>query len=140
MTLKKEIEIIKDGIVRDIRILFKQEKEDYYKPVKVDNFCTQYYIEYGSNADRNKALLIKDYFIKLRPHSKDVMNNLKKSYTWKIQSTIAITFLSSEDTDKGRVMMSEREIGYQIDVKLETSMKRGDFVADFVHLLYYKCH
>ena len=36
--LKKENELIKDRIIRDIKNLLEQEEEDYYKPVRVDNF------------------------------------------------------------------------------------------------------
>ena len=43
---------------------------------------------------------------KIRPYFKDI-NNLKKSDTWKIQLTIAINFISSEDNDKERVMQSK---------------------------------
>ena len=37
---KKEMNnsIIRDRIIWDIRILFEQEKEDYYKPKRVSNF------------------------------------------------------------------------------------------------------
>ena len=36
--LRKENEIIKYRVIRDIRTLFEQE-EDYYKPIRVGNFC-----------------------------------------------------------------------------------------------------
>ena len=32
-------------MIRDIRDLFDQEKEDYYKPVRVGNFWSKSYIE-----------------------------------------------------------------------------------------------
>ena len=75
MTLKKEA--IKDKIIRDIKNLFEQ-KEDYYKPVRVVNFCSNNYIEYESNGDRYKTLPIEEY---LRPYLKDIINNLKKLVT-----------------------------------------------------------
>ena len=43
--LRKENEAIKDRIIRDIRDLFDQEKEGYYKPVRVGNFWSKIYIE-----------------------------------------------------------------------------------------------
>ena len=43
------------------------------------------YIEYQSNGDRNL---------------KNIINNLKKSDTWKIQIAIANTFISSIDNDE----------------------------------------
>ena len=50
---------------RDIRNLSedKEEKESYYKPAKVSN-----YIEYESNADRNKTLSFEKYVNKVRPY------------------------------------------------------------------------
>ena len=58
--LKKENEAIKDKIMRDFKTLFEQE-EDFYKPVRVGNFWSYNYIEYGSNGNRNKNWKIKEY-------------------------------------------------------------------------------
>ena len=44
---------MKERVIRDIRNLFENEEEDYYKPVQVGNFWSNNYIEYGSNDDRN---------------------------------------------------------------------------------------
>ena len=63
--LKEEIQAIKDRIIRYIRNLFQQEKEDYYKPVRVGNFWSRKYIEYQSNEDRSKTPSIKVYLKKL---------------------------------------------------------------------------
>ena len=52
-TEKKENEAIKERVIRDIRNLFENEEEDYYKPVQVGNFWSNNYIECGSNDDRN---------------------------------------------------------------------------------------
>ena len=46
---------------------------------------------------------------KIRPYLKDIMNNLKKSDTWKIQLTIAKNFISSIDNDEGHVMHLKSE-------------------------------
>ena len=71
---------MKDRILRDFRNLFKyKEKENSYKPVKVSNFWSK------------------------------LINNLKKSDTWKIQSTKAINFTFSIDNDEERVMHSKSE-------------------------------
>ena len=50
--------LIKDRIISDIRTLFEQEKKDYYKPKRLSNFfLNNNYVEYESNADKNKNLL-----------------------------------------------------------------------------------
>ena len=44
--LEKENESIKDSIIRDNRTLFEQQEEKYYdKPIKVDSFLNNNYIE-----------------------------------------------------------------------------------------------
>ena len=68
-----------------MRNLFENEdEENYYKPVRVSNSWSNNYIEYESNGDRNKTLSVGKYFNKIRPYLKDIINNLKKSDTWKI--------------------------------------------------------
>ena len=47
------------------------------KPVRINNFWSNNYVEYVSNGDRNKALSIEEYLNKIRPHLKDIINNLK---------------------------------------------------------------
>ena len=58
---KKKIEkknqnerIINHRIIRDIRTLFKQEEEDYYKSKRVGNFWNNNYIKYESNGGNNR--------------------------------------------------------------------------------------
>ena len=55
---QKKIKGIKDIVLRSIKNLFeyKKEKENYYKPVIVNNFWNNNYIEYKSNGDKNKIL------------------------------------------------------------------------------------
>ena len=60
--------LIKDKIIRDIRTLFEQEEEDYYKPKRVSNFWNNYYIKYESNGDKNRSLSIDEYLNKIDPY------------------------------------------------------------------------
>ena len=79
--LEKENKAFKDIILWDIRNLSgNEEEENYYKPVRVSNFWSNSYIEYKSNSDRNKTLLVEEYLHKIRPYWKDITNNLKKSH------------------------------------------------------------
>ena len=81
-----------------------QEEKDYYKPVRVGNFWSNNYIEYESNRDRNKTLSLQEYLIETRTYLKYIIIDLKKSDTWKVQLTVAINFISSEDNDEESVM------------------------------------
>ena len=103
--LKKETKAIKDRMLNDIKNLCEhEEQENDYKPVRVGNFWSNNYIGHETNGDRNKTLSVKEYLNKIRPHSKDIINNLKKPKKWKIQLTIANNFISSIDNDEEYVV------------------------------------
>ena len=47
---KKEIKTIKNRILRDIKNLFEhEEEENHHKPVRINNFWSNNYIEYKNN-------------------------------------------------------------------------------------------
>ena len=92
----KETKAIKDRILSDIKNLFEQQEENYYKPVRVNNFWSNNYIEYESDSDRNKTLSVEEYINKIRPYLKDIINKFKMT----IQLTISNNFISSIDHDR----------------------------------------
>ena len=47
--------------------------------------------------------------IKLSPYLKDIINNLKKSDTWKVQLTIVNNFIFSIDNDEEHVTHSKTD-------------------------------
>ena len=98
--MKKEIEALKDLIIRNISNPFGQEEEDYYKTVRIGNFWSRNYIEYESNGDRNKTLSLEEYLNRVKPYFQNSINDLKKSDTWKTQITIATNFIYSKDNDE----------------------------------------
>ena len=99
MELEKETKAIKDRILRDIKNIFQHEEENYYKKVRVSNFCSSNYIECKSNGERNKKLSIEEYLNKIRLYLKDI-NNLKKPGACKIRLTMANNFIFSVDNDE----------------------------------------
>ena len=81
---------MKDRILRDIKNPFEHEEgENYHKSVRVSNFWSNSYTEYEIDGDRNKTLSVEEYLNKVNPYLKDIINNLKKSDTCKIQLAIA---------------------------------------------------
>ena len=106
-----------------------------------------------------KKLSVEEYLDKIRPYLKDIISNLKKSDTWKIQLTIENKFISSINNDEEHVMHSKSDnieimINDDADEVIEElfkslknryqndleSMKGSEFDFDYVHLLCYKCH
>ena len=55
--------LIKDRIIRDIRIFFEKEEKYYYKSERVNNFLNNNYNEYETNGDKKNLSLI-EYFNK----------------------------------------------------------------------------
>ena len=156
--LEKETKAIKNRIIRDIKSLFEHEEENYYKRVRVNNFWSNNYIEYESNGDKNNPISVEKDLNRFRPYLKDIINNLKKSETWKIQLIIANNFVFSIDNDEEHVMHSNTDnIGIMIIDEADKfikepfdslksryqnnleSMKGSEFISDYVHFLYYKC-
>ena len=106
--LEKENKAIKDRIFRNIKNLFEHEKgQRYYTPIRVSNFWSNKYIEYKSNDNRNKTLSVEEYLNKIRPYLKNIINNLKKSDTWKSKLTTANNFTPSIDNDTWHVMIQK---------------------------------
>ena len=103
---------------------------------------------------------MKNYQLKnIRPCLKDIMNNLKKCETWKIQLAIANNFISSLDIGEEHVMHSKSDnieimINDEADKVIEQlfdslknryqnnleSIKGKEFVFDYVQLSCYKYH
>ena len=80
--LEKENKAVKELILRDFRNIYEnKEEENYYKPVRVNNFWSNKYIEYERNGDRSKILSLEECLNKIRPYLKNIIQKLKKSDT-----------------------------------------------------------
>ena len=88
---KRSERLIKDRKIRDIRRLFEQVEEDYYKPKRVNNFWNNNYIEYDSDGDKSGKLSLDRYTNKTEPYLRNIIMDLQSSYTWKIQLTMQLT-------------------------------------------------
>ena len=56
-----------------------------------------------------KYYQLKKYLNKISPYLEDIINNLKKSNTWRIQLTLTISFTSSKDNNEKYVMHSKSD-------------------------------
>ena len=103
-----------------------KEEENGYKPVRAINFWSNNHIEYKINSDKNKALSVEEYLNKIRPYLKDVINDLKKSDTLKIQLTVKVNFLSSKDDndEKRAIQWNSDSIEIMINDKADKVIKQ----------------
>ena len=93
---KQNERIIKEKIIRDIRILFEQEEKDSYKPKRINSFWNSNYIEYESNGDKNRNLSLDECLNKTEIYLRNIMIDLQSSSTWKIQLKITINLTFSK--------------------------------------------
>ena len=56
-----------------------------------------------------KHFSVEEYLSEISPYLKDIVNNLKRSDTWKTQLKIANNFMSSIDNDEGHVIYSKSD-------------------------------
>ena len=161
--------------VRNVRDLFDLSiDEDYYKPIIAKSAFDGSYIHYESKGDKRKNLSIKKYLNIIQPYLIDIINEHKThslvryhsgnkswleetSSEWKIQLTMAISFISAKDSDESRTMHTKTNnveimVGSETDEiiedlfesffqkyqeGLEESMRGSEFVYDSVDVLYY---
>ena len=131
--LKKKVKGIKDIVLRNIKNLFEKEKgeENYYKPVTVNNFQSNNYIEYKSNGDKNKILSVEESLNKIKLLLKDIKDDQENSGPWQTQLAIAINFISSiDDNDEERVMNSKSN-----NIKIMISGEAGEAIEKLFNLL-----
>ena len=56
-----------------------------------------------------KTLSVEEYLNKIRPYLKGIINNLKKSDTWKIHLAISNNIISSINNDEKSLMHSKSD-------------------------------
>ena len=148
--------------------------EDYYKPIIGKSAFDGTYIQYERKGDKGKNISIKKYLNIIKPYLIDIINEHKThglvryhsgnkswleqtSSEWKIQLTIAISFISSKDSDETRTMHTKSDnveimIGSETNEivedlfesffqkfqeGLEELMRDSEFVYDSADVLYY---
>ena len=95
---KKYIErIVKNRIIKDIRTLFEQGKQEYYyEPKRVSNFGNNNYIK-NQVISRNSSLV--EYLNNIESYLRNIFT-LQSSDAWKIQLAIAVSLISLKDREK----------------------------------------
>ena len=96
---KKYIErIVKNRIIKDIRTLLEQGKQEYYyEPKRESNFGNNNYIK-DQVISRNLSLV--EYLNNIESYLRNIIFTLQSSDAWKIQLAIAVSLISSKDSEK----------------------------------------
>ena len=103
----EKLQKYQDNITYDLDYLFNEE--DYYKPTQVERAFDGNFVLYESRGDKDAKLALCEYFDKIKPHLKDMIDDYKSKGEWKIQITMIIIFISFIDRNKTQVMHTESD-------------------------------
>ena len=154
----KKLNKYQDNITYGLDYLFNEE--DYYKPTEVKSAFDGNYVLYESRGDKDGKLALYEYFDKIKPHLKDMIDYYKSKGEWKIQITMRIIFISFIDKNETQVMHTKSdnvEIMNGTDTSdainklinsfmkryqegLETKMKGSSYIFERIDLLEYHLH
>ena len=154
----KKLNKYQDNITHGLDYLFNEE--DYYKPTEVKNAFDGNYVLYESRGDKDGKLALYEYFDKIKPHLKDMIDDYKSKGERKIQITMKIIFISFIDKNETQVMHGK---SYNVEIMngtdtsdainklinsfmkryqegLETKMKGSSYIFERIDLLEYHLH
>ena len=135
-------------------------EEDYYEPKEIKSSFDGNYMLYESKGDKDAKSSIDEYFDKITPYLRDMIDNHIARGEWKIQLVIRIIFVSFIDPNETLEMYTKSDnieimSGTQTnDVindllksffkryqeGLETKMNKSSYTFECVNLLEYHLH
>ena len=153
----KKLNKYQDNITHGLDYLFNEE--DCYKPTEAKSAFDDNYVLY-ERGDKDANLALYEYFDKIKPYLKDMIDDYKSKGEWKIQITMRIIFISFIDKNETQVMHTKSdnvEIMNGTDTSdainklinsfmkryqegLETKMKGSSYIFERIDLLEYHLH
>ena len=147
----KKLNKYQDNITYGLDYLFNEE--DYYKPTEIKSAFDGNYVLYESRGDKDGKLALYEYFEKIKPHLKDMIDDYKSKGEWETQITMRIIFISFIDQNESQVMntksdnveiMNGTDTSDAIDKlinsfmkRLEIKMKGSSYIFERIDLLEY---
>ena len=98
----KKLQKYQDNITHGLDYLFNEE--DYYKPTEVKSAFDGNYVLYESRGDKDANLALYEYFDKIKPYLKDMIDDYNSKGEWKIQIVMRMIFVSFVDRNETQVM------------------------------------
>ena len=106
----KKLQKYQDNITYGLDYLFNElNEEDYYKPTEVKSAFDGSYLLYESRGDKDAKLALYEYFNKIKPYLKDMIDYYKSKGEWKIQITMRIICISFIDKNETQVMHTKSD-------------------------------
>ena len=157
----KNLHKYQDNVIYGLDYLFNQVNEkDYYEPKEIKSAFDDSYILYESGGDKDSKLALYEYFDKIKPYLKNMIDDYKSKGEWKIQITMKIIFISFIDKNETQVMHTKSDNVKIMDGTdtsdainelivsfmkryqegLETKMKGSSYISERIDLLEYHLH
>ena len=90
----RKLQKYQDNITYGLDYLFnKVNEEDYYEPKEIRSAFDGSYVLYESRGDKDNMLAIYEYFDKIKPYLKDMIDDYKSKGEWKIQLVMTVIFV-----------------------------------------------
>ena len=96
------------NITHGLDYLFNKE-EDYYEPKEIKSAFNGSYVLYESRRDKDANLALFEYFEKIKPYLRDMIDDYKSKGEWKIQTVMGIIFVSFVDKNETQVMHTKSD-------------------------------
>ena len=96
------------NITHGLDYLFNKE-EDYYEPKEIKSAFNGSYVLYESRRDKDTNLALFEYFEKIKPYLRDMIDDYKSKGEWKIQTVMGINFVSFVDKNETQVMHTKSD-------------------------------
>ena len=157
----KKLQKYQDNITYGLDYLFNEvNEEDYYEPKEIKSAFDGSHVLYESRGDKDNMLAIYEYFDKIIPYLKDMVDNYKSKGEWKIQLVMRVIFVSFIDKNETQVMHTKsdnvkimngtytndaiieliKSFTKRYQEGLETKMKGRSYIFERVNLLEYHLH
>ena len=154
----KKLQKYQDNIKYGLDYLFNElNEEDCYKPTEVKSAFDGSYMIYESIGDKDARLALYEFFDKIKPFLKDMIDDYKFKGQWEIQIAMRIIFISFIDKNETQIMHTKSDnveimngtdtsdaINELIDSfmkryqeVLETKMKGSSYIFERIDLLEY---
>ena len=108
-------------------LLNEVNEEDYYKPTEVKSAFDSSYVLYESKGDKDNMLAIYEYFEKVKPYLKDMIDDYKSIGEWKIQITMRIIFIPFIDKNETQVMHTKTD-----NIKIMSGTDTSDAIKELI--------
>ena len=129
----KKLQKYQDNITYGLDYLFnKVNEEDYYELIEIKSAFDGTYVLYESRGDKDANLALYEYFEKIKPYLKDMIDDYKSKDQWKIQITMRIIFISFIDKKNETQVMHTKSDNVELMNGTDTSDAINKLINSFM--------